>query len=272
MKEKVYWFVFFKNTLLVKHDSLGSHIPCDENIPLGNEKTLKIHDIATYNQRECKAFFIDEESVKTLNDEFQFIDLRSTYDVIPLQEYKIAGKAWQILFWDKNSKYCPRCGVETVQISNIGKKCLECSQEFYPNIAPAIIVRIHKGDSILLVRAKNFRGTFNGLVAGFVEAGESLEETVAREVLEETGLTVGNIRYFGSQTWPYPSGIMIGFIADYISGEIKLQEDELTSAGFFTKDNLPELPRKLSIARKLIDAWIEEKDFSHINNNEKHNN
>ncbi|WP_334166537.1 NAD(+) diphosphatase [Phocaeicola paurosaccharolyticus] len=259
MREKIYWFVFFKKSVLVKHNEKGGEIPFDDKTPIGNEENLHILDIATYYGKQCKAYFIDEEDVKELPDGCEFIDLRASYDILPLQEYKLAGRAWQILFWDVNTRFCPHCGVKTIQISNIGKKCLECNQEFYPNISPAIIVRIHKGDSILLIRAKNFRGTFNGLVAGFVEPGESLEETVEREVMEETGLKINNIKYFGSQSWPYPSGIMIGFIADYVSGEIKIQEDELTSAGFFTKDNLPEIPRKLSIARKLIDAWLQEK-------------
>ena len=107
------------------------------------------------------------------------------------------------------------------------------------------------------MHARNFRGTFYGLVAGFLEAGETLEECVEREVFEETGLKVKNITYFSNQPWPYPSGLMVGFIADYESGEIKLQEDELTAAAFYSKDNLPEIPRKLSIARRLIDWWME---------------
>ena len=108
-----------------------------------------------------------------------------------------------------------------------------------------------------MVRAKNFRGDFYGLVAGFVEPGETLEECVEREVMEETGLRIANIRYFGSQPWPYPSGIMIGFTADYVSGELKLQQEELAAGGFFARDKMPTLPKKLSIARKLVDDWLE---------------
>ena len=146
------------------------------------------------------------------------MDLRSSYDVLPWEEYNVGGKAFQILNWDKNSRYCPMCGVPTVQISPIAKKCPQCRQEIYPRISPAIIVLIRREDSILLVHARNFRGTFNGLVAGFLEPGETLEECVHREVLEETGLHIKNLKYFGSQPWPYPSGIMIGFTADYESG------------------------------------------------------
>ena len=111
---------------------------------------------------------------------------------------------------------------------------------------------------MLLVRGKNFRKNFFGLVAGFVETGETLEEAVHREVLEETGLTISNIRYFSSQPWPYPCGLMVGFEADYVSGNIKVQEEELLCAEWFTRNNLPTLPDKLSIARRLIDHWLQQ--------------
>lgn len=119
-----------------------------------------------------------------------------------------------------------------------------------------MIVLIRRGEEVLLVHARNFRGSFHGLVAGFLEVGETLEQCVRREVMEETGLTIKNITYFGSQPWPYPSGIMIGFFADYENGTIKLQDDELSAGSFFSKENLPELPAKLSIARRMIDWWI----------------
>jgi hypothetical protein len=143
------------------------------------------------------------------------------------------------------------------QKEDIMKRCPKCGREVYPSISTAILVLVRKEDSLLLVHARNFKGTFNSLVAGFLETGETLEECVAREVKEETGLDVTNITYFGNQAWPYPSGLMVGFIADYAGGEIRLQEEELSSGDFYTRDNLPELPRKLSLARKMIDWWLE---------------
>ena len=134
-----------------------------------------------------------------------------------------------------------------------------CGKEVWPQLATAVIVLIHRGDEVLLVRAKNFRRDYFGLVAGFVETGETLEEAVAREALEETGVTITNIRYFGSQPWPYPCGLMVGFNADYVSGEIHLQQSEIVKGGWFGKDNLPAIPEKLSIARMLLDAWSGER-------------
>ncbi len=258
MGNKTHWYIFHKDNLLIENVGNEYHVPYTAQPPVEAADDTKIHTVVK-NGEEFKAYSVnDEELALKANNSYSFINLRQSFDTLPLKEYKFAGKAFQVLFWDKNTKYCPSCGVLTIQISPIGKKCPSCSQEFYPPISPAIIVRIHKDDTILLVRARNFRGTFNGLVAGFVEPGESLEECVCREVMEETGLTINNIRYFGSQPWPYPSGLMIGFIADYAEGEIKLQDEELTSGAFFRKDNLPEIPRKLSIARKMIDAWLSE--------------
>ena len=142
--------------------------------------------------------------------------------------------------------------------TDISKRCTCCGKEVWPQLATAIIVLIHKDDEVLLVHARNFRGDFFGLVAGFVETGETLEEAVEREVREETGLSIKNIRYFASQPWPYPCGLMVGFHADYAGGDIHLQRSELSKGGWFKKDNLPHIPEKMSIARKLIDSWLEE--------------
>ena len=124
-------------------------------------------------------------------------------------------------------------------------------------MSTAIIVLVHKGEEALLVKAKNFRRNYHGLVAGFVETGESLEQCVEREVLEETGLRIANIRYFGSQPWPYPKGLMVGFHADYVEGDIALLDGELNDARFFTRDNIPAIPGKMSMARMLIDDWLQ---------------
>ena len=156
-----------------------------------------------------------------------------------------------------NTHFCGVCGAPMQMATDISKKCTQCGKQVWPSLATAIIVLIKKGAQVLLVHARNFKGRFNSLVAGFLETGETLEECVAREVKEETGLDVKNITYFGNQPWPYPSGLMVGFIADYAGGEIKLQEEELSSGDFYTRDNLPELPRKLSLARKMIDWWLE---------------
>lgn len=138
----------------------------------------------------------------------------------------------------------------------ISKKCPDCGREIFPQLSPAVIVLITRDDSILLARGKNFRGPYYGLIAGFVETGETLEQCVAREVMEETSLTVKNIRYIGSQSWPFPSSLMLAFTAEYAGGDIRLADGELACARFFTPDTLPQLPPPPSIARALIDRWL----------------
>ena len=261
-EEICYWFVFYKDQVLVytkqNENNINAQIPYCSKPPVSVPIGSTVHTIGEMNNVTCKAYAIYNPIPGNIASESQMVGLRASYDMLPSDSYLMAGKARQILNWDQNSKYCPACGVPTYLYSPIAKKCPQCRQEFYPRITPAIIVRINRGDEILLVHAHNFKGTFYGLVAGFVEAGETLEECVHREVFEETGLHVKNLKYFGSQPWPYPSGVMIGYTAEYESGEIKLQKEELAAGAFYKKNNLPELPKKLSLARKLIDAWLEE--------------
>lgn len=182
--------------------------------------------------------------------------LRATHGLLADDEYRIAGKGAELVYWDGNTRYCGVCGSPMRWKTDISKQCTGCGKEVWPSPATAIIVRISRGDKILLVHARTFRGNFYGLVAGFVETGESLEQCVEREVYEETRLRIGNIRYYGSQPWPYPNGLMIGFTADYVSGDLCLQQEELSSGGWFGRDNLPVIPDRASIARRLIDDWL----------------
>lgn len=184
-------------------------------------------------------------------------DFRSLFTEMEAAIFAAAVKAKQIVFWDSHSRFCPACGTPTGKLDDIAKKCPACGYEIYPNISPAIIVRVEKGDDeILMVRAKNFRDDHYGLVAGFVEAGETIEECVRREVMEETGLEISEPKYVGSQPWPFPSGLMLGFVAKYVSGEIKIQEEELVDARFFRRDSMPTLPGKMSIAYRLVKEWL----------------
>ena len=257
-----WWFVFYKDRLLLEKKEDGTlGLPCGEIPPIAiKEQNTTIHIITTLEGKTCKSFSLSapvEES-----EQYAMIGLRASYDYLPLSHYQAAGKAHEILHWDRNSRFCSICGTLMEQKTAIMKRCPKCGREVYPAISTAILVLVRKEDSLLLVHARNFKGTFNSLVAGFLETGETLEECVAREVKEETGLKVKNITYFGSQPWPYPSGLMVGFIADYAGGEIKLQDEELSTGAFYTRDNLPELPQKLSLARKMIDWWIENSNKS----------
>ncbi len=155
--------------------------------------------------------------------------------------------------------FCGRDGSRLERAGVISKRCPECGSEYFPRLNPAIVVLVKRGDEALLVHARNFRGDMMALVAGFVETGETLEECVVREIKEETTLDVRNVRYIGSQSWPFPHQLMIGFTADYAGGEIDFADGELSDGRFFSRDRVPELPTMPSLSRRIIDLWIEGK-------------
>lgn len=257
---KQYYFVFCKDDLMLERQSDGTYtIPCQEEPPTEIKPWTTILNITPLDGIEVKAYSIDSPVPQhSASNTYKMCPLRQSYYKIPYPLYLKAGKCAELLYWDRNTKFCGVCGGQMHFHTDISKRCEMCGKEVWPQLATAVIVLIRRGDEILLARGRNFRSEFYGLIAGFVETGETLEEAVRREVMEETGLTIKNIRYFGSQPWPYPSGLMVGFTADYESGEIHIQQEELTKAGWFNRTNLPKIPEKLSIARRLIDNWLGE--------------
>jgi len=188
--------------------------------------------------------------------------LRALYDGLPESHYAIAGRAAQIVAWDRDHQHCGRCGDPTDPVAGErGRRCARCNLTAYPRVTPAVIVLIERDERILLARGRAFVPRRFGIIAGFVEPGESLEDAVRREVREETGIELERIDYFGSQPWPFPHGIMIGFRAKHLRGEITLGDGELAEAGWYEAEDLPEIPAKLSIARRLIDDWAHRRGF-----------
>lgn len=252
---KHYYFAFHGSEILLERLADGTYtIPCGETPPTNVDQEATMLNVTPENGICVKAYKL--QSPVAGCSKYEMCGLRQSFYKLPYNLYVKAGKCEELLYWDANTKYCGRCGAKMAMHTDISKKCPNCGNEVWPQLATAIIVLIHRGEEVLLVHAKNFRGNFFGLVAGFVETGETLEEAVRREVMEETGLGIKNIKYFGSQPWPYPCGLMIGFNADYEEGTITLQQSELSAGAWFNRNNLPEIPEKLSIARKLIDAWL----------------
>jgi NAD+ diphosphatase len=169
----------------------------------------------------------------------------------------LAGRARQLLEWERDHRYCGRCGNPMQDKGDErAKVCPACAHLCFPRINPAIIVGIRRGDAILLCRNRRFPGSMHSIVAGFVDVAETLEQTVEREVAEEVGLRVRDIRYFGSQSWPFPTGLMLGFTATAEPGDIRVDGDEIVEADWYTAANLPTIPRPGSISRRIIESVL----------------
>jgi NAD+ diphosphatase len=187
--------------------------------------------------------------------------LRQLFDGLDATLFALAGRAVQIVNWDRTHQFCGRCGTPAEAMAHErAKRCPACELTSYPRLSPAIIIavtrRTEDGERLLLARNHRFPTGRYSVVAGFVEPGESLEQCCLREVREEVGIAIQNIRYFGSQPWPFPNSLMIGFTAEYAGGEFRLEQEEIADAGWFSPHDLPKLPPKVSIARRLIDAFL----------------
>ena len=193
-------------------------------------------------------------------DEAEWIELREAWRRLGDEKWQKAARAQELANFRRAHRFCGWCGGNMKEASEISLKCETCGREIWPQLSPAMVVlgTRNNGEEALLVHAANFRHPdVHALVAGFVETGETLEQCVAREVREETSLEVSGITYVGSQSWPFPGQMMVGFIAEYKSGELSLSDGELTSAGWFTRDSHPPLPSQPSLSRRIIDLWLE---------------
>ena len=251
-----YWFVFHQGTLLLKRNCQGAEaLPSGTEPPCPIPQDSRLFRFNTDEGFEAHCFHAAEAASMA---GYEWVPLRQSFPLLGPSIHNIAGKGAELTWFDEHTRFCSHCGAPLMELTPISKVCPQCHQEFWPQLSVAVIVLIRRGRQALLVRAKNFRKHFFGLVAGFVETGETLEEALQREVREETGLHICNLRYHYSQPWPYPSGLMIGYFADYESGELCIDESELIEGNWFDRDNLPPLPDPCSIARRLIEEWIAE--------------
>lgn len=222
---------------------------------------LKAYFLRHFALGDCNgiAYFCAEISPDVqLQDEFHAISLKQALSMISPEQYSIGVKAYSFIHWDKNHKFCGQCAAQTVhRAPHFERFCPICHLSFFPRISPSIIVLIHRGDELVMARSPHFGPGIYGLIAGFVEIGESVEEAIHREVKEEVGLQVKNISYFGSQPWPFPDSLMLAFIAEYDSGELVIDNEEIEDAGWYRYDNLPGKPStEISIAFKLLDNFV----------------
>lgn len=187
----------------------------------------------------------------------QWLGLRSQLGVLDEGLFTLAGRALQFERWRREHRYCGRCGRETEPFGRESARyCAHCELRFYPRLSPCMITLITRDDHCLLARHARSRKTFHTALAGFVEVGESVEETVHREIREEVGLEVEPPRYFGSQPWPFPGQLMLGFHAEYRAGDIRVDGDEILTADWWRYDQLPKVPPPQTLAGQLIAHFV----------------
>ena len=233
----------------------------DENLQLPKVEKLASDLHIHHNDYVIARDLLEHESVP---DGYQLIPIRELIQLWSTTEFLQASRAVQLLEWRRNHKFCSHCGHMTeIHAKEYAMVCPACGYHQYPRVQPCIITIITKGDDeILLAKSAHNKSNMYGLIAGFVEVGETLEEAVQREAFEEVGLKLKNIRYMSSQPWPFPSNLMIAFHAEYDSGDIQLQVEEIADARFFKFDQLPEIPFKGSIAHAMIMQIVENKKAS----------
>ena len=186
-----------------------------------------------------------------------WVDLRRLMVNLIESHYEIAARALQIIQWELDHGFCGRCGSATSNHEHeMAKHCGRCDLMFYPRLSPCVIMLITRGNECLLARNGNFPGAFYSALAGFIEVGETIEGALRREVLEEVSLRVGALTYFGSQSWPFPGQLMIGFHAEYEHGEIEVDGEEIVEANWYRYDNLPQVPNQFSLAGQLINQFV----------------
>ncbi len=245
----------------------GGHIVIEagvETLPFGPtppvDAHLEQHFLGLLDGHAVWAVDVDDHEEP--HDWHEFVHLRGLYGRVPDHQWVAAGRAEQIVQWDRTHRYCGRCGAGTRHhAKDRARECPECRLLAYPRLAPAVIVLVEKGDEILLAHGAQFPQRFFSTLAGFVEAGESLEGTVHREIKEEVGIAVTDVTYFDSQPWPFPNSLMVGFTAKWAGGDLVIQEDEIVEAGWYRADDLPPCPiGGMSIAGWLIKDWLDRRN------------
>ncbi len=253
--EKRTWLVVHEKGLVARREEGRLVFPTDEELSAFGVRTEDAHRLGTLDETDALAL----PATGDVPAPFETMGLRALAGLLAPEMFGAVGRAMHTCDWLSTNRFCGRCGTPTTRSAH--ERCVECPAcklRVFPRISPAIITLVRKGDLALLASNAAFPGAFYSTLAGFADIGESLEETLVREVHEEVGVNVKNVRYFGSQPWPFPNSLMVGFTAEWDSGEIVIDPKEIADAKWFAADALPAIPPRLSIARRLIDAWVGE--------------
>jgi NAD+ diphosphatase len=249
------WFAFRGGDLLVASTGDTLSIPVSSGLESLGLPAASSHYLGLADGTPCRAAEVPAGTAAPAG--WSFEGVRSLFGRLADSFFSVAARALEVLEWDRSHRFCGACGTATaIKRGERARECPSCKSLSYPRISPAVIVAVSRGDKLLLARARRFPPGFYSVLAGFVEPGETLEECVRREVKEETAIEVTNIRYFGSQPWPFPHSLMVAFTAEHAAGEITVDPSELMDAGWYAVDALPKMPDPITVARRLIDGWI----------------
>jgi NAD+ diphosphatase len=255
-REPSLWFVFNDDELLVANNGEGIAVPCVPDLSIWQLSVTNECYLGILRGQHCYAGQLETEG--NLPEGVFLQKLRPLLDGLPEEHAALAGRAAQLVHWHKTQRYCGTCGERTVDSEvQRAKRCPKCGLTSFPKVEPAVIVAVVRNNTLLLARARHFRKGLYSVLAGFVEPAESLEDCVHREVREEVAIEVENIKYFGSQPWPFPNSLMIAFVAEYAGGTIQVDGCEISHAAWYRADGLPEIPSEASIARRLISWFVE---------------
>ena len=251
--EPALWFAFRKSEILVIGGGEKPDLPFCIALHEHGLEPQRSQYLGLYGGRHCYAAALHESA--TLPAGWAALGLRDLFGLVETTLATLSGRAYQILEWDRNHRFCSRCGTPTeLRNDERSRSCPACKYTTYPPVTPAIMILITHGRKLLLARKSTFpQGRYTAL-AGFVEPGEMLEDTVIRETREEVGVEIRNIRYFGSQPWPFPHSLMVAFTAEYAGGELRPDGVEIEECRWFEPEELPKLPPSISISRRLIET------------------
>lgn len=256
------WFIFAQQRLLLAQTKEAPTVPHFNSppcftTPLRTWTWLRPPQKAQVDRQTYWVAEVAAETPAPLG--YAWYGLRTLFSLISAQQWAFAARASQVLVWDRHHQFCGFCGSQTQRLATeLARECPQCGLVAYPRINPAVMVLVRRNHEWLLARSAHFKpGVFSAL-AGFVEAGETLEEAAQRETREETGIEIANLRYFGSQSWPFPHSLMVAFLADYVAGTLCPDPHEIEAAGWFSVKNLPPLPDHISLARRLIEHALQQ--------------
>lgn len=256
LEHRGWWFIFSRFKILTERKGESISIPLLRDPSESGLICARKRRLGSLNGIDCYCCDLDDVRQVPPNGA-TFIGLRRLFGTIPDDLFGMANLAAHLVHWDRTYRFCSRCGSPIEDREDVrAKGCCRCGLLVFPRISPAVIVLVKKKDEILLARSERFEAGLFSVLAGFVEPGETLETAVSREVKEEVGISISDITYFGSQPWPFPDSLMIGFTAEYLAGDISIDGEEIVEAAWFRAGSLPRIPDKISIARRLIDWFI----------------